>query len=179
MLSVKRMFCLVLMAIPAVMATQFPVCAAEDTTPSESKAVTPGVTTSAGQNSLPGRIPEVSAAGHIVMRLRTQAGGQKAEERAYNLQQRLGPILLLPNLNVNDIKVTQQKPGETATITVRNLLLVTIDPELARANKTTVEGLADEWVSNLRQILPQVNVKNIKASTTTGTPTVAPTTAAP
>lgn len=104
-------------------------------------------------------VPELVIEGHVVMRLRAQAGGMTSEERAYNLRQRLGPILSLPNLSSADVVVRQERPGQTASIYVRDRLLITVDRNLAKANQTSIEGLAIQWASNLRQALPRVNVE--------------------
>lgn len=103
-------------------------------------------------------IPELVIAGRVVLRLRSRAGGLSAEERAFSLRQRLGPILTLPNLSAEDVTVQQRRSGQTAFIYVRNRLLITVDRNLAGANETSVGGLAAQWVRNLRTALPQVNV---------------------
>ena len=103
-------------------------------------------------------VPELVIEGRVVMRLRAQAGGMTPEERAYNLRQRLGPILSLPNLTAEDVVVRQIRPGQTASIYVRDRLLVTVDRNLAKANQTSIEGLAIQWAQNLQRALPKVNV---------------------
>jgi hypothetical protein len=108
--------------------------------------------------ALPVGVPELVIDGHVVMRLRTQAGGLTPTERAYDLRKRLGPILTLPGLSANDVEVRQERPGQTASIFVRRRLLVTVDRNLAKANDTSVDALAEHWARNLRQALPRVNV---------------------
>ena len=103
-------------------------------------------------------VPELVIAGHVVIRLRSRAGGLTSTERAYNLRQRLGPILTLPNLSAEDVVVRQRRSGQTASIYVRKRLLITVDRNLARANDSSIEGLAFHWARNLRQALPLVNV---------------------
>lgn len=103
-------------------------------------------------------VPELVIAGHVVMRLRTRAGGLTPQERAYSLRQRLGPILTLPDLSADDIKVSQNRPGQTASLYVRGRLLMTVDRNLAEANNTSVEGLAEQWARNLQATLPRVNI---------------------
>lgn len=102
--------------------------------------------------------PELVISGRTVMRLRSRAGGLSPEERAFSLRQRLGPILTLPNLKPEDVTVVQQRPNQTASIFVRGRLLVTVDTNLARANNTSIAGLAAQWAKNLKEYLPQVNV---------------------
>ena len=102
--------------------------------------------------------PELMIAGRTVMRLRARAGGLTPAERAYNLRQRLGPILTLPILTAEDVTIGQRRAGQSASIFVRGRLLVTVDTNLARANNTSVEGLAAQWARNLQQTLPLVNV---------------------
>ncbi|MES2465036.1 MAG: hypothetical protein V4671_31105 [Armatimonadota bacterium] len=103
-------------------------------------------------------VPELIIAGRAVMRLRSRAGGLTPLERAYSLRQRLGPILTLPNLSAEDVTIVQANPGQTASIYIRERLLVTVDRNLALANNTSIEGLAATWARNLRNALPQVNV---------------------
>lgn len=102
--------------------------------------------------------PELVIGGRAVMRLRATAGGLSPDERAYDLRRRLGPILTLPNLSANDVTVYQAKPNQTASIYVRNRLLITVDRNLAQANSTSIGGLAIQWANNLRTAIPQINV---------------------
>ncbi len=102
--------------------------------------------------------PELVIGGRAVMRLRATAGGLSPDERAYDLRRRLGPILTLPNLSANDVTVYQAKPNQTASIYVRNRLLIKVDRNLAQANSTSIGGLAIQWANNLRTALPQINV---------------------
>jgi hypothetical protein len=103
-------------------------------------------------------VPELVIAGRVVLRLRSQAGGLSAGERAFSLRQRLGPILTLPDLRAEDVTVQQRRSGQTAYIYVRDRLLITVDRNLAKANETSIDGLASHWARNLRTALPQVNV---------------------
>lgn len=103
-------------------------------------------------------VPELTIAGKTVMRLRATAGGLTPEERATSLRQRLGPILTLPNLSASDVTIRQERPGQTASIYVRDRLLITVDRNLAKANATSVEGLAMQWARSLQETLPQINI---------------------
>ena len=122
--------------------------------PAATKVAPPSEGTPAEQ----GEIPELVIAGRAVMRLRATAGGLTPQERAFSLRQRLGPILTLPDLRAEDVEVRQERPGQTASIYVRQRLLITVDRNLAQANNTSVGGLAAQWSRNLRATLPQVNV---------------------
>lgn len=103
-------------------------------------------------------VPELTIAGHTVMRLRATAGGLSPQERAYDLRRRLGPILTLENLTANDVTIHQERPRQTASIYVRDRLLITVDQNLAKANNSSIANLAQQWANNLKTMLPQVNV---------------------
>lgn len=109
----------------------------------------------AGQESA----PEVVIGGQVVMRIRTGAGGLTPEERANSVRQRLGPILTMTDLTMQDVAVRQRRRGQTAAIYVRNRLLITVDRNLAQANDTTPGALARTWAANLREVLPDVRVE--------------------
>jgi hypothetical protein len=100
----------------------------------------------------------IAYSGSVLMRIRTDAGGIAAEQRADEIVERLRPILELPGLRGSDIKVQRDSTG-MAMIFVRDLPLVTVDADMARANNTNTPALlAEEWASRLRSILPQVSV---------------------
>ena len=102
----------------------------------------------------------IAYSGSVLMRLRTNAGGYAPEQRADEIIERLRPILELPGLRAEDIRVQRDALSGEAMIMVRDLPLVTVDYELARANNTaTPFALAQEWVARLRSILPQVSTR--------------------
>jgi len=102
----------------------------------------------------------IAYSGSVLMRLRTNAGGYAPEQRADEVIERLRSILELPGLRAEDIRVQRDPMSGEAMVMVRDLTLVTVDYELARANNTaTPFALAQEWVSRLRPILPQVSTR--------------------
>jgi hypothetical protein len=102
----------------------------------------------------------IAYSGSVLMRLRTNAGGYAPEQRADEVIERLRPILELPGLRGEDIRVTRDEVSGEAMIFVRDLPLVTVDHSLARANNTNSPLLlAQEWASRLRAILPQVSTR--------------------
>ena len=102
----------------------------------------------------------VTYSGKVLMRIRTGAGGYTAEQRAEAIQDRLNPILSLPNLTPDDITVKQTRPYQDANIYVRDRLLITVDQKLAQANGNNDPGtLAAQWASRMRAILPRLSVK--------------------
>ena len=131
---------------------------AQQTTPVPATQVPASPPTIIREPDLQLMVPELVIQGHVIMRLRSRAGGLTPEERALSLRQRLGPILTLPNLSASDVTVRQIRSGQTASIFVRDRLLITVDSNLAKANLTSVEGLAVLWAANLQQALPQINV---------------------
>lgn len=103
--------------------------------------------------------PEVVIGGRVVMRIRTGAGGLTPDERADAVRRRLGPILTMTDLSPEDVQVVQREAGATASIYVRNRLLITADKNLARANDTSPGLLAEKWAEILREVLPEVQVE--------------------
>jgi hypothetical protein len=102
----------------------------------------------------------IAYSGSVLMRMRTNAGGYAPEQRADEVIERLRPILELPGLRSEDIRVERDPMNGEAMIFVRDLPLVTVDYELARANNTaTPFALAQEWASRLRSILPEVSTR--------------------
>jgi hypothetical protein len=99
----------------------------------------------------------IAYSGSVLMRLRTNAGGYAPEQRADEVIERLRPILELPGLRSEDIRVSRDEISGEAMIFVRDLPLVTIDHALARANNTNSPILlAEEWAVQLRSVLPLV-----------------------
>ena len=102
---------------------------------------------------------EISLGGEIIMRMRENAGGFTAEQRAEIVRDRLVPILSLTDLKASDVTV-RSGPGDIwAAIYVREKILVTVSQSLAQANQTKPTPLAEIYAEKLRRILPQVNIK--------------------
>jgi hypothetical protein len=99
---------------------------------------------------------DITLGGEVVMRLRGSLGGYTAKQRADQITERLTPILSLPNLQPADVQARPIAGTDEAAIYVRDLLLVTIGWQNARANNTTPSLLAQRYVETLRRVLPQV-----------------------
>lgn len=102
-----------------------------------------------------GNAPQVwTVAGREVLRIRVTVQGMTPRERVERFEERLTEILSRVErpLAVNDVELKLE--GNHATITVCGELLVTVLPEDAAANRTTVEKLARQWLSNLRKSIP-------------------------
>ena len=101
---------------------------------------------------------EVAIGGKTILTIRVASEGMSIKERAEAVQNRLITILADPDLKPADIVAVPL--GRTAAkITVKNQLLVTIDPQTARINQAKPLALAQIWVDHLRRVLPRVNVK--------------------
>ncbi len=103
-------------------------------------------------------MPGLVIADRVVLRIRENAGGLSAAERAQSLRMRLGPILTMPDLKPSDVVVRQRRRFQTATILVRGRLLITVDRALAKANSSSPGTLASQWAANLKEMLPRINV---------------------
>lgn len=100
----------------------------------------------------------VAVGGEWILTVRVPAGGMSVKERADRITERLVTILSDPSIKPQDI--TAVPLGRTeAKIMVKKELLVTVDSETARVNQMDAMALAKKWVSHLRRVIPQVNVK--------------------
>jgi len=100
---------------------------------------------------------EITYSGNLLFRIRTAAGGYTAAQRAEAVKERLVPILSMQELHPSEIRVVQEKPKLDAAIYVRDRLLITVDPDMARANGNGDPlDLANVWAERVRRILPQV-----------------------
>jgi hypothetical protein len=100
---------------------------------------------------------EITFSGKLLFRIRTAAGGYTPQQRAEEVKERLIPILSMQELLPDEIRVVQEKPKGDAAIYVRDRLLITVDPAMARANGNGDPlDLANVWAERVRHILPQV-----------------------
>lgn len=95
-----------------------------------------------------------SVAGREVLRIRVAAGGIEPNDRVEKFEERLTEILSRAERPITIADVELQMSGKIGRITVCGDLLVTVLPEDAAANHTTVEQLARIWLSNLRKSVP-------------------------
>jgi len=99
--------------------------------------------------------PQVwTVADREVLRIRVTIGDMTPFKRVDLFEGRLTEILSRVErpIGVGDIEL--KMVGKCAAITVCGDLLVTVMPEDAAANKTTVEKLGRIWLSNLRKAVP-------------------------
>jgi hypothetical protein len=102
--------------------------------------------------------PEVWAvAGKEVLRFRVAAGGMTPRQRVEELDTRMTNILSKVERAIGVADVEMELQGPTARITVCGDLLVTVLPDDAGANKTTVEKLGRSWLTNIRKTVPQLS----------------------
>ena len=97
---------------------------------------------------------KVVVANELVAIARVPAGGFSAQQRIDRVNERLVYIFGYEPLAPRDIYAVMAGGGYRA-IMVGNRLLVTVTPRDARANNTTVEGLARVWLQNAREAIPQ------------------------
>lgn len=102
----------------------------------------------------PAATGDVWLGSHLLLRIRTAAGG-------YSIEQRVDAIQLRANNLLQEDKVvsavTVQKSGYDANIYTDGELFMTVTAADARANGTTVEALANQWAQRIKRILPQVS----------------------
>lgn len=92
-------------------------------------------------------------AGSVVLRIRTQAGGFSAAERAKAIRHRITRALTSEDLTPANVYV--QPAGPDLSIRVGRVLLVTVTEPDARANQTTMPALAARWLAAFRDALPR------------------------
>jgi len=80
--------------------------------------------------------------------------GLTPRQRVERYEERLTEILCRVERPITVSDIEMRVSGKHASITVCGDLLVTVLPEDASANKTTVEKLARIWLSNLRKSVP-------------------------
>jgi hypothetical protein len=101
----------------------------------------------------------ISVGGTVILKMREDAGGYTAEERAHIVRRRLVPIRSMQNLQAGDVMVVPSIAGEFASIYVRDHLFVTVTTALAEANNSTPEALANLYAERLRQALPRMSTR--------------------
>ena len=96
-------------------------------------------------------VGEVLVDGDVVIRMRTQAGGFTAPERAMIIAQRLQDWVSGP-YSPYDLAV-REGPYGAAQLRAHGNLIVDVNPAEANALGSTAEGLAMAWKSNIQMAL--------------------------
>lgn len=89
----------------------------------------------------------------VVMRVRFDAGGVSARDRAVAIMDRIHPFLGEGQFDPASIRV--QKAGADQAIYIGNTLIATADARTAAANRMTTRQLADLWAANLARAILQ------------------------
>lgn len=109
-----------------------------------------------GNNLGQDRIP-LSYGGQLLFTVRVGAPGLTAPQRAEIVQQRLLRAINWQFENPNEQPVPEKikirRVGENALIVCGPLSIVTVTPLDARANKTSVNGLATIWCKRVAKVL--------------------------
>jgi hypothetical protein len=96
---------------------------------------------------------DVVVGGRIVFKIRAKGHAQSAQERAVLITRRITNALSAGRVEERDIVLRVDRG--TPAIYARGILIVTVSAEDARLNATTVEGLAQVWLHNLKEALPR------------------------
>ena len=101
----------------------------------------------------------IGIGGETLFVLRSQMDLDKSmESRANDVYDRIRYVLNNPNLRSADIKV--RRLGDYGyKIVANNELIVPIGPKEAEAHGMTMQGLANEWVTHLRSVLPKLTAR--------------------
>jgi purine nucleosidase len=97
---------------------------------------------------------KVVVANNLIAIARVPAGGLSPVDRINAINDRLAYIIGFERLSPDNIYAVRA-PGGSTFIMVGNSLLITVTPTDAQANGTTVDGLAQVWLNNFREILPE------------------------
>lgn len=95
----------------------------------------------------------VMMGGYMLFRMRCPSPGLTLQQRTDIIQARVNDLLNLEGFDINSIHV--EKAGNDAILYANGKVLVTVDPQTAKLNKTTPEGLARVWAQRLRDIYPK------------------------
>ncbi|MCS7300702.1 MAG: hypothetical protein NZ556_04015 [Fimbriimonadales bacterium] len=101
---------------------------------------------------------DISIGGEFVMRLRAGHGNLSVEQRARVVEQRLAE-LLGERLQAEQITLKEVRKDRQYEIYVRGRLLITVTPADAEAAKMGVKQLAEHWLKQLRQTLPEISAR--------------------
>lgn len=90
---------------------------------------------------------DIVVGGIVVLRIRFSAGGFTAAQRTVLVQQRITNALAFGK----NIRVTIRMAGADPVIYAGDQMIITVDPDHARANGTTQRALAEVWARNLER----------------------------
>lgn len=101
---------------------------------------------------------DISIGGKFIMRLRAGHGNMSVEERARIVEERLAN-LLGARLTEQQITLKEGRKNQQYEIYVRGQLLITVTSADAQAAKMSVKRLAEHWLKQLRQTLPDLSAQ--------------------
>lgn len=90
---------------------------------------------------------DIVVGNEVIMRIRDNAGGYAVEERVKAVNERI--VEILSYAPVNEVSVTVHLVKGNYVISVGKYQLITIDKNMADANKATPEKLAKDWAKKL------------------------------
>lgn len=101
---------------------------------------------------------DISIGGKFIMRLRAGHGNMSVEERARIVEERLAN-LLGARLTEQQITLKEGRKNQQYEIYVRGQLLITVTSADAQVAKMSVKRLAEHWLKQLRQTLPDLSAQ--------------------
>jgi hypothetical protein len=112
------------------------------------------ITTTVAQAIPPG---EIVLGNVVVFRLRNGSGKLDLEHRTGLLQERINEVLGFTDVTAKDVYIKNLPQGPT--LFVRDIKLITVDSDTAKAAGTTQDSLAKQWAHRLMGVIAQVNVR--------------------
>lgn len=101
---------------------------------------------------------DISIGGKFIMRLRAGYGNLSVEQRARIIEERLSEHLGA-RLTEEQITLKEVRKGQQYEIYIRGRLLITVTPADAEAARMSVRQLAEHWLKQLRQTLPELSAR--------------------
>jgi hypothetical protein len=96
----------------------------------------------------------IMMAGSLLFRIRCASGGMSIAQRAESVQRRVNDLIIPGGIDMSTVQV--KTVGSTASIYAAGSLLVTVTSCDARANKTTVGKLANQWAERFKMLYPGI-----------------------
>lgn len=95
---------------------------------------------------------DIWLAGYLLLTLKTPDDAKAFQQRVDVVQQRANDLLAYSS-KIPSVEV--KKSGGKTIIFAGGKVFLTVTPDDARVNKTTVDKLAKSWAQRLRKILPE------------------------
>lgn len=94
-------------------------------------------------------IGDISVGGVWVCRIARGAGGLSLEQRVVQIERRITEVLSIPGIDRRSIPLLVRPLGQSASIVVAGITVITVTPEDAAGTHVTTMELARQWARRL------------------------------